>query len=98
MKLCTNCFKMELFIMQFPSAKDIEGLWVRVELKLATSFSSSRFSTSTIKTQNEQMSMLHTETYKCKYVFCPSIEKTRKRAIWRRFLNYPNHRTEKAVV
>ena len=63
--------------MQFPSAKEIEGLWLRVELQLATSFSRSRFSTSTIKTQNEQMSMLHTEinTYKCKYVFCLSIQK-----------------------
>ena len=77
MKLCNNCFKVELFIMQFPSAKEIEGLWLRVELQLATSFSRSRFSTSTVKTQNEPMSMLHTEinTYKCKYVFCLSIEK-----------------------
>ena len=47
--------------MQFPSAKEIEGLWLRVELQLETSFSRSRFSTSTVKTQNEQMSMLHTE-------------------------------------
>ena len=80
MKLCNNCFKVELFIMQFPSAKEIEGLWLRVELQLATSFSRSRFSTSTIKTQNEQISMLHTEinTYKCKYVFCLSIEKNKK--------------------
>ena len=100
MKLCNNCFKVELFIMQFPSAKEIEGLWLRVELQLATSFSRSRFSTSTIKTQNEQMSMLHTEinTYKWKYAFCLSIEKTRKRVIWRRFLNDPNHRIEKALV
>ena len=58
MKLCNNCFKMELFIMQFPFGKEIEGLWLRVELQFATSFSRRRFITSTIATQNEQISML----------------------------------------
>ena len=51
--------------MQFPSAKEIEGLWLRVELQLATSFSRSRFKY--VNSQNSKRTDVDA-TYWDKYV------------------------------